>query len=172
MINKVKTLGAFCGNAALFISFVVANPAVADGVVHRISAGTPDQCVALGYWPGCDANWSLVALQFDDGTVTGQFTDRWAGAQGVQGEVTCLVVDGNEAWVSGTAWYFVRGKVFEFPFFVKVVDNGNSANDPSDEISYTHGTPSPSFNCEYIHEHPSPVFEQTWAVQQGQVTID
>lgn len=170
MVNNMRLLQAFGSAAALFITFAVGNPAVADGVVPRVSVGTPD---FIG--PGGDANWQLVALQFDDGTVTGRLTDRFLTdpelpiiAEGIHGEVTCMVVDGNKAWISGTAWYFSRGKSFEFPFFVRVVDNGKSANDPPDEISATMWRVR---TCEYIYQN-DPYDRPVFPVPQGQVTVE
>lgn len=177
MINNTRNLCAFWGAAALLIAFAVGNPAMAGGVVHRVTVGSPDACEAFGDKPGCDANNSLIALQFDDGTVTGRLTDRFYTdpsdpenpliAEGIHGEVTCLVVEGNKAWISGTAWYFSRGKVEEFPFFVRVVDNGTSANDPPDEISFTMGR---GRTCEDIYQN-TPYDRPVFPVPQGQVTV-
>lgn len=167
MVNNNKTLRTFCSAAALVITFVTNNPAVADGVVHKVSVGSPDVCEAFDLKPGCDASWSMTAVQFEDGTVTGKIIDRSSWGWGVDGTVTCLVVDGNEAWISGTAWFFGRGKAFEFPFFARVVDNGVSANDEPDEISYLMWRAD---DCEWYYEnarYDEPVFP----APQGQVTV-
>jgi hypothetical protein len=115
-------------------------------VVHRVSAGGPDACVAFGFThPGCDGNFSLSAREYADGSVSGQYTDRFANGDGFHAVIDCLVVEGNRAWISGviTSGRFtdpVTGEVFDLAgLFVltSVQDNGTSANDPVDQISFS-----------------------------------
>lgn len=70
-------------------------------VVHHVSLGGADFCEALGLPTGCDANFSLVANERSDGTVTGQWHDQFAGGQGVHVAVDCLKIFGNQAIVGG-----------------------------------------------------------------------
>ena len=74
--------------------------ASADSVIHRVSVGSAD----IAPPPGSDANLSLSAIELADGTVTGQWQDTFFGrgnpALALHVEVDCLVVVGNEAWVS------------------------------------------------------------------------
>jgi len=100
-------------------------------VVHRVSVGGPDACAADGLQPGCDANWSLVVIEYADGSVSGQFIDRW----GIHATIDCLSVDKNNAWVSGV---ITQGYRAGQPVSARVRDNGTSANDPPDEISFSH----------------------------------
>jgi len=98
-------------------------------VVHHASAGGGDAC-SQG---GCDANFSLVANQHADGSVSGQWQDTWYGGTPIHVTLDCLYVTGNEAWVSGV----VTGPVYPgFPVIARVVDNGTSANDTRDQISW------------------------------------
>ena len=138
----------------------------ANGILHRVTAGGPDVCAAVGLGLGCDANWSLVAIQFDDMSVTGQLEDRLNGANGVHGTVDCLFVLGNQAWVGG-----VITSEFEEdePFLVTVVDNGTSANDPPDEISVT-VTGDTGFTCETV-VGIFRAFELIFEIPQGQVKV-
>lgn len=104
------------------------------GVIHRASVGGPDACSGLGASPGCDANFSLVAIQFSDGSVSGEWTDRFSnGGGGIHVTVNCLTVVGHDAWISGIGP--------EHPFgngwVARVRDNGTSANDPADQITFT-----------------------------------
>ena len=128
---------------SLVLGLILASAAVAKGpVTHRVSAGGPDACVAFGFeHPGCDGNYSLVAVEYADGTVTGQYTDRFANGSGFHAVIDCLVVDGNDAWVSGVitqgSFTFPDGEVFDLTglfFDSRVRDNGTSANDPPDQI--------------------------------------
>ena len=49
--------------SVLVVVLAAAAPADAQ-VIHRVHVGGPDICAALGLPPGCDANFSLVALEF------------------------------------------------------------------------------------------------------------
>ena len=95
--------------------------------------------------PGCDGNFSLTAIQRADGSVSGQYTDRFARGDGFHAVVDCLVVEGNQAWISGviTSGRFTdpdTQEVFDLAglhVFTRVQDNGISANDPPDQISFS-----------------------------------
>jgi len=107
---------------------------------HLVSVGGADICVALGQKPGCDANFSLTALERADGTVTGQYQDALKGSRGaVHVAVDCLTIVGNVAVVGG-----IVTKGFDSGFLATgnrawtvVVDNGTSANDAPDRISFS-----------------------------------
>ena len=133
---------------------VLGPAALAKGpVVHHVSAGGPDACIFFGFThPGCDGNFSLVANAYADGSVSGQYTDRFARGDGFHAVVNCVSVVGSEAWVSGviTLGTFtdpVTGEVFDLaglPVATRVRDNGTSANDPADQISFSFlGDPTP-----------------------------
>jgi len=150
------------------IALVFASSVIAKGpaVLHRISAGGPDACSAVGAHPGCDGDYAFVATQYADGTVSGRYTDVFARGAGIMGAVDCVVVIGNQAWVSGR---ITSGRLGDLdlrgePFTTLVVDNGDSANDPPDQISSSH-----TFD-------PTPCTDRaSWDlfdVPQGQVTID
>jgi hypothetical protein len=69
--------------------------ASAGPVVHHVTIGGPDVCEAFGAQPGCDANFSLVANQYADGSVSGQWVDRFSqnfGGGGITVAVTCVAV--------------------------------------------------------------------------------
>lgn len=108
----------------------------AGPVAHRVSMGSADVCAGLGLPAGCDANQSLVAIEFANGTVKGQWHDQFAGGVGVHVAVACVSVSGNQAWVSGT--------VTNQPFagenaIIQLEDNGQSG----DRASFTNGTANP-----------------------------
>jgi len=128
-------------------------------VVHRVTGGGAD----FG-GPGFDANWSLVAIQYADGRVKGHLTDAFGhGNGGIHVEINCLEVDGNEAWASGIA----KGGVYDGrTWLARVQDNGRSANDPEDLISFSvlTGTASTA-DC-----HGRFPLEQF--TRRGQVTVD
>ena len=117
-------------------------------IVHRVMAGGPDACRFFGTHPGCAGNFTLQAIERADGTVTGKYVDRAPGEEGFRAVVDCLVVVGNRAWISGT---ITRGNytyidddgnevvvdITGLPVVTSVQDNGSSADDPPDQISYS-----------------------------------
>jgi len=108
----------------------------ADGVEHFVSVGGPDQDPTNH----TDANFSLVAIQHGDGSVTGQWTDQFGQGQGgIHVRINCLFVQGNQAWVSGfiTQGTFNGADLSGLPVITRVQDNGKSANDPPDAISFS-----------------------------------
>jgi hypothetical protein len=128
------------GAALALMMAVFVSPSAASPIAHFVSAGGPDLCSAVGLKPGCDANYSFIATQSTDGSVSGQYTDRFSRGEGFHGVIDCLVVVGNEAWVSGTITQGTGFNGFDLaglPFTTRVRDNGSSAAQP-DEISNSH----------------------------------
>jgi len=120
----------------LTLSVLLAFTARADGVVHHVSVGGHDQDPA-GH---TDANFSLVANQYGDGHAAGEWTDQFGQGQGgIHVVVNCVFVQGNEAWVSGVIDHGnVNGTDLSgLPVITLVQDNGKSANDPPDAISFS-----------------------------------
>ncbi len=110
----------------------------ANAVIHRVSVGGSDQDATLN----TDANFSLVAIQKGDGSVSGEWSDQFGQGQGgVQVDVNCLVVVGNQAWIGGIIRSGSTGvggvDLSGLPALTRVADNGVSANDPPDAISFT-----------------------------------
>jgi hypothetical protein len=126
LMRRPMVLAAMVG--ALLLS--AAPAAFAGGVTHTVSAGGPDICQGLGLKPGCDANYSLSAVQYADGSVTGTFTDRSGRFGGGHGVIDCLSVVGNDAWASGVGTHG--------PYSIRLRDSGTSANQPPDQISFGH----------------------------------
>ena len=79
--------------------------------------------------------FSFVARRYADGTVKG----RWqlSGVPAFTGEVVCLTVIDNAAWI-GTHWSTVGpgiGGVDEGYGGFRIVDNGDGSDDPADQLS-------------------------------------
>jgi hypothetical protein len=130
----MKTLRSSLSTLALSL-MLVSSAARADGIIHHVSVGGPDQDATTH----TDANFSLVAIQYGDGRVKGQWTDQFGQGQGgVHVEINCLVVDGNEAWMSGfvTSGKFNGADLSGLPVITRVQDNGNSKSTP-DQISFS-----------------------------------
>ena len=140
-------------------------------VVHQATAGSPDICSAVGDKPGCDANFSLVAVQRADGSVTGEWVDRFSqvnGGGGVHVAVNCLNVIGNRAYVSGVITQGNSDQIGQLAL-TKVVDNGRSTRDPPDQISVTINFPGLDVDC-----NGAPAFDDVipiFATPQGQVVV-
>ena len=108
----------------------------ASAVIHRVSVGGSDQDATLN----TDANFSLVAIQKRDGSVSGEWSDQFGQGQGgVHVDVNCVLVVGNQAWISGIIRSGQAGGVdfTGLPATTRVADLGKSANDPADAISFT-----------------------------------
>jgi hypothetical protein len=116
---KVPTLSLAVGNG--------------NGVQHRVSVGSHDFSD-----PGQDANFSLIAIQKADGSVSGQWSDQFGhGNGGIHVEINCLEVVGNQAWISGVITKAFDETLVGVRTGTRVADNGTSANDPPDQISFS-----------------------------------
>lgn len=139
-------------------------------VVHRVTVGGPDICTGTDGKPGCDANFSLVAIQYADGSVKGEWSDRFSqinGGGGIHVVVNCLSVVGNEAWVSGV------GPAHEFGnlWVTRVRDNGKSAKDPADQLSFSDRVGRPSQTLGPIQVCTAQQDNQLFDAPQGQAVV-
>lgn len=168
-----KRLAGISSVSTMALVLVLSPAALATGpVVHHVNAGGPDACIFFGFpHPGCDGNFSLVAHEYADGSVSGQYTDRFAQGDGFHAVINCVSVVGFDAWVSGviTSGTFTdpdTGEVFDLaglPVATRLRDNGTSANDPADQISFSFlGDPTP---C--TAHSPYPLFD----APEGQVRV-
>lgn len=110
-------------------------------VVHHVSLGGADICEALGLPTGCDANFSLVANMKANGSVTGQWQDTFVGGgEGIHVAIDCMKIIGNGAIVGGVITHGTAGGVDVSGQYAitAVVDNGISANDPPDQLSFSY----------------------------------
>ena len=170
-----KSLAVISSALTVVLTLVLATTALAQGpVTQHVSAGGPDACIAFGFeHPGCDGNFSLTGNVYADGSMSGQYTDRFARGSGFHAVIDCVSVVGNEAWVSGviTQGTFTdpnTGEVFDLtglPVSTRVVDNGTSANDPADQISFSVIGEGFAVPCT---EHPQ---YDLFDAPQGQVVI-
>ncbi len=111
-----------------------------NNVIHHVSLGGADICEALGLPTGCDANFSLVANMKADGSVSGQWQDTFAGGkEGIHVAIDCMNIYGNTAIVGGVITHGTVGGVDVSGLYAMtaVVDNGTSANDPADQLSFS-----------------------------------
>jgi hypothetical protein len=109
-----------------------------SGVVNRVSVGGSDQDATTN----TDADFSLIALEPGDGTISGEWSDQFGqGEGGVQVDVNCLRVVGNQAWIGGIIRSGSTGAggvdLSGLPALTRVADLGSSANDAPDAISFT-----------------------------------
>jgi hypothetical protein len=107
-----------------------------------------------------------------DGSVLGHYSYRDV-EDGVpfdaSGPITCLVVDGNHAWLGG----IVEGS--NDPTYVgqeswfQVIDNGEGAHMPPDVTTLLGVSPVPGSAQGYCDAAPSPRFP--WPVAQGSIQV-
>lgn len=110
-------------------------------VVHHVSMGGADLCEAVGLPTGCDANFSLEANVYADGSISGQWQDTFAGGVGGTGGVhvvvDCINIFDNFAIIGGVITQGNVGgvNVIGQRAVTAVVDNGTSTNDTPDQLS-------------------------------------
>lgn len=119
--------------------------------------------------PNNDANLSLGAIEKCNGTVRGQLQDTWAGLGGVHGTVSCIVVDGNNAWASGIITHAPVEGIEGLGFYIQLQDNGqNHGEDPPDMASFIYlGDPG---DFEFLCYEMIPV--DLYPLNNGQLTIN
>ena len=140
------------------LGLIMAGPAAFAGgknnpIVHRVSVGGADACEALGQPNGCDGNFSMAANEWADGSVKGQWQDTFAGGgEGVHIAIDCLNVIDNGVVVGGEVTHgnYSGEDATGRRAMTAVVDNGTSAKDPLDSISYTLLVPDGS-DCHDYH---------------------
>ena len=145
--------------------------------MQRVTVGGPDVCAGWDEPIGCDKNFSLVAIKYVDGSVSGQWTDQWGGGYGgFHAEIDCLAIEGNDAWVSGVVTKGIfhdleTGEDLDLAGLAvgtRIRDNGISANDPPDQISLSFFELQASFQV--CTEQPAyPLFD---APQGQSVVVD
>ena len=142
----------------IFVALLLLVGAVANAQVCTIvSLGSADVDIGGGGPPNNDANLSLIAIEKCDGTVRGHIQDTWAGGVSIHAEVTCLYVDGNDAWISGLITKVTPAAFFDdlsgVPVSIRVRDNGKFQDDPPDQASFMF------FNEEAIDCYDRPEYE-------------
>ena len=145
---------------------------VGSQVVHRASAGGPDVCSGVGDKPGCDANFSLIANQYSNGSARGHWVDRSSQVNGGGSfvvAVNCLNVIGNRAYISGVVTQG-NSDIIGQNTLVVVVDNGVSANDPPDQITTSFIFPGVP-DCNGAPALDDVIDARLHAMPQGQVVV-
>ena len=106
------------------------NFAAAGRVVESVSG--------LGLYTdfGAKRTWSFTAVKHADGTVRGE----WEGINRSfdpnrkgHGNIICFTIEGNQAWIGAINEHFRVGTEFSW----RVIDNGQGANAPPDQITRT-----------------------------------
>jgi hypothetical protein len=114
-------------------------------------------------------------MQNADGSVSGQWQDSFGhGDGGVHIAVDCLTVQGNAAIVGGVVTDATGYDVSPVGWraFTAVVDNGKSAKDPPDQISYSYigaTYPGEPGDCEVSFQFF--YNDRLFDLPQGQVTV-
>ena len=136
-----------------------------NGVVHKVSAGGAD----VDFSDHTDANFSLTAIQYGDGSVKGEWSDQFGQSDGgIHVAVDCLDVLGNQAWIGGVITHGTANgvDVTGERALTRVADLGTSANDPPDLISFSFFPVDAVLTCH--GRFNLPLFPMT----DGQVKVD
>jgi hypothetical protein len=175
-LRQLAALALACVMVLVLASVVVA----AGPILHTVQVGGPDACEAWGLAPGCDANLSLRAFQYADGSVSGHYSDQFGhGIGGFQADVTCMEVDGASAWIGAVithGFFRIREEDIYWDMtgeeiFINVVDNGISANDPPDQITYSLFGTGFADCQEAAAEGPGMEGVELFDMPRGQVTV-
>ena len=161
----MKKIAIIIAALGLVLGFTITN---ADGVAHHVSLGGADICEAVGLPTGCDANFSLTAVERANGSVQGQWQDTFAGGlEGIHVAVDCVNVVENGAVIGGVITHgFIGGvDVSGLRAVTAVVDNGTSANDPPDQLSFS--SIDIRATCDQLAPADLPLFNLT----HGQVKV-
>lgn len=163
---------AALATAAGLITAQAQSPIV--NVVHAGGSDIEDPRIP-GSGPGFDKNYSLIAFKFADGTARGKLVDRYSGGGGLglKGDIDCVHVVENTAWLSGI---ITQGQTLDAAgnpvditgYYVRtrVQDNGDNT-DPAnpDRVAFTQFRSSAPFPCANMF------MSAFWDMPGGQVTI-
>lgn len=157
-----------------------------DGSTVGITASSDDKVTGGGHYvddvQGTQDGWrnfGFNARVAPDGTVTGQIQLKNRSLDALaHGVVTCLTIDGNQAWIGGTFTDvkppFDNLDGVDFGFFA--IDNGSGSSNPADILSNTLTLPSGFFGiadaadyCAQKQEAPGPPF--VFDIESGNITI-
>lgn len=133
-------LAAACGGEPTAPSRQLSSP---EGALFQKSGGPVlEQASGSGHFrqEGLKRTFAFNAKRHGDGTVSGEFQVTINGRRSVHGEILCLRIVGNEAWVGGR-----NPDGTEIGF--RVVDNGDGGAAAPDEVSFHYFDPfGPGFS--------------------------
>lgn len=113
---------------------------------------------------GAYQTFAFHARQHKDGSVTGSFegTWWWLGKTRFHGTLDCLRIEGNEAIMSGvvTKWNLQRD--VSFPFWARVIDNGEGSGNPTDQMTDVGAS---SVDCN------SDMTRQLYTIERGDIQV-
>lgn len=141
--------------------------AVGLNPVTESATGSGQHHTTTGLWRTFSFNGTKKA----DGTVGGRFHFRVHDAQGegsrIWGEITCLTVEGNQAWLAGYVTKAGNPANVGRPHGFRVVDNGQGANAPPDLVTRTWSGNYPTED--YCRDKPD--FQPLNVVEAGNIQI-
>lgn len=113
----------------------------ANAPVHQVSAGGQVDYSAIPGFGDYHETYGFHASVDGNGNVTGEFQSHWgndASAIKLRIDISCLSVNGNQAWLGGTVTQ--SGDETAIPvgmqFVWSVIDGGEGKNAPPDRLSY------------------------------------
>lgn len=136
----VSLVGTACDDEPVVAPDVGAPEVVAPSFSVRHGAVT-QSVTGLGLYTDGDAKrtFSFSAVKYADGRVRGEwegFNRSVEPRDPSHGEVVCFTIEGNEAWIGGRIEKTFRGSEGR-EFGWRVIDNGQGANSPPDQITRT-----------------------------------
>ena len=161
-------------SAAFPLALIAAGAPGVAGELPLVTGGTHLTVDASVFDPSASGPIDMKALTYNArGTTTGGATGWWdyqeaepGSSVHAKGDITCLVVHGNHAWIGGTVTGADDLSYVGLDAWWQVQDNG--AGITPDTTTFV-GFGDPGRATDYCNRAPSPRFP--FDVQNGQVTV-
>lgn len=136
----IALVAAGCGNESTTAPIDVdANFRSARAPVNSVTAGGNLDLESVVPGWGIE-RYGFTASVDGNGNVKGQFSANWGGIKPFHMAITCLAVDGDQAWITGAVTHSPDEALPEgLNLTFQVRDNGEGRNAAPDEIGYFYG---------------------------------
>jgi len=146
LVPVLAALFAACDSPADPAAHALANPRFersANAIQHQVTGGGELDVAAL--FPGADKETYGFSATVDfAGNVRGEMAINFSDTAPFHLEVTCLSVNGHDAWIGGvvTQTHDENAIPVGLEMWVRVRDNGNAANGVPDQMGFFRFAPA------------------------------
>jgi hypothetical protein len=148
-----------------------AGPYLDNSPVDKVTGG--GRVDVSGVWPAAaDAQLAITVSNREGGETRGTLTAQFSVPdEAIQMDITCLAVDGDEAWIGGTVtWSHPSGSLLGNVYVVRLRDNGEGDATPADRISFFRaGGPLGPDRC--LNKPTHSEFDLLFPLVSGNLTI-
>lgn len=153
-------------------------PPLAGLSVGETNSGAGQSASGSGHFGGFGPRpfgWRVFAFNASDGpdgTLQGRFEIEATRNFALQGDVVCISVVDNVAWVGGILRH-INAPDLEFVIgwagFFRVVDNGEGGRSPVDHVTFVDIDPDPSAATAYCRDRP--VWQPLNSIEAGNIQV-